>query len=435
MSKIVLFWHRRDLRIDDNAGLYKALTSGNEVLPLFIFDRNILSALPDADDARVTFIHQEVTRLSGEYAGEGSSLLVKYGTPVEVWKELIREHEIRAVYTNRDYEPYARERDQEICELLQENGIEFIGAKDHVIFEKSEVVKDDGTPYLVFTPYFRKWKENMRGDTFRSVPSEEHLGNLYKTSAYPLPSLEEMGFEQSSLSIPSRRIPSDIISGYDKTRDYPAESGTTRLGVHLRFGTVSIRELAREAKSKNDVYLKELIWRDFYQMVLYHFPESPDKAIKPDYDRIEWENNEKHFEAWCEGRTGYPMVDAGMRELNATGYMHNRVRMITASFLTKHLLIDWRWGERYFAQKLLDFELASNVGGWQWASGSGCDAAPYFRIFNPESQLQKFDEKHKYTGKWIPELGTPEYPEPIVDHKAARERALSRYKEALNTSG
>ncbi|NVK03298.1 MAG: deoxyribodipyrimidine photo-lyase [Flavobacteriia bacterium] len=431
MSEIAIFWHRRDLRTDDNVGLFQALSSDLPVLPLFIFDSIILDKLEDEDDARVEFIHSELSKVKKAYEKAGGSLIVRHGKPIEVWKSICEEFNVKAVYTNRDYEPYAQGRDKEIYSFLSEKDIPFKGYKDHVIFEKSEVVKDDGDPYLVFSPYARKWLAAVTDNTFKSVDSSSKLDSLYQTDPLPMPSLEDLGFKSSEIDAPSKEVPKEIIDTYDKTRNFPAQNGTTKLSVHLRFGTISIRSLAREGQARNKTYLNELIWRDFYQMILFHHPKSPDEAIKPAYDHIEWETNEEHFKAWCEGRTGYPIVDAGMRELNETGYMHNRVRMIVASFLTKHLLLDWRWGERYFARKLLDYELASNVGGWQWASGSGCDAAPYFRIFNPTSQLEKFDKDLKYVKQWVPEYGTENYPKPIVDHKEARERALSRYKEGL----
>ncbi|NVK27730.1 MAG: deoxyribodipyrimidine photo-lyase [Flavobacteriia bacterium] len=432
MSSVSLFWHRRDLRIHDNAGLYKALKASTPVQPIFIFDSSILDKLEDEDDARVSFIYREIERLKSEYEKLGASLLVKYGTPIEVFKALVEEFDVSAVYTNRDYEPYARERDKSIHEFLKENDIDFIGAKDHVIFEKSEVVKDDGDPYLVYTPYSKKWKSQLQSDSFDEYDTLSLADNMHKVKAYKLLEISEMNFTHSTIEIPARQFPEKIIDGYAETRDIPSIQGTSRLSVHLRFGTISIRALAKFAQEHNEKYLNELIWRDFYQMILFHHPDSPDKAIKAKYDNIEWEHNEEHFNAWCEGRTGYPLVDAGMRELNETGFMHNRVRMVVASFLTKHLLLDWRLGERYFARKLLDFELASNVGGWQWASGSGCDAAPYFRIFNPESQLEKYDKNLKYVKRWVPEYGTEAYPKPIVVHKEARERALDRYKSGLN---
>ncbi|SFT91387.1 deoxyribodipyrimidine photo-lyase [Lishizhenia tianjinensis] len=429
-----IFWHRRDLRKDDNAGLYKALKSGDEVQPIFIFDTNILDELPKGDQ-RVLFIHQELERLKKEYQKEGGDLWVFYGTPASVYKELLQKHKIQKVYTNRDYEPYARERDATLHQFFSEHDVEFIGAKDHVIFEKDEVLKDDGTPYKVYTPYMRKWKECLNAFYASSYPTRKYISTLHQCEAQALISLEEMGFDsEQTQEFPSREFPKSIVKSYHDTRDIPAIKGTSRLSLHLRFGTISIRELSRFAQQHNEKYWNELIWRDFYQMILFHFPDSVNTAFKPEYDKVQWRNNKEEFELWCKGKTGYPMVDAGMRELNKTGFMHNRVRMVVASFLTKHLLIDWRWGEAYFAEKLLDFDLASNVGGWQWAASSGVDAQPYFRIFNPESQLQKFDKDERYIRKWIPEYGTSKYPSPMVEHKMARQRALDAYKFALNKS-
>ena len=428
----VLFWHRRDLRIDDNAGLYHALKEG-EVQPVFIFDNQILSKLP-ANDQRIIFIHQEIERLQSEYKALGSSLLICYGNPVELIPKLAIDTGAQLVYTNRDYEPYARERDKVIFDQLKRHGIDFKGAKDHVIFEKEEVVKLDGLPYTVFTPYSRKWREKLNEFYLKPYPTATYASSLAKSQYTEIPTLASMGFEGTkSVTFPDRTVELTKVNSYHTNRDIPSVDGTTRLSLHLRFGTISIRELARMANQHNATYLNELIWRDFYQMIIFHFPHSATNSFKKQYDAIPWENNEIHFQAWCEGKTGYPLVDAGMRELNATGFMHNRVRMVVASFLTKHLLLDWRLGETYFAEKLLDFELASNSGGWQWAAGSGCDAAPYFRVFNPTSQQEKFDKNFSYIKKWVPEFGTPAYPPPIVEHKFARERAIERYKNALKS--
>ena len=368
----------------------------------------------------------------------GSSLLVRYGKPEEVWAKLLEEYNIQAVYTNKDYESYAKARDNSIQQLLTEKGIPFHAYKDHVIFEELEITKKDGLPYTVFTPYSRKWKEKLQSkkmgsDLFylKSYPNQRYQQNYLQQPQSSIPSLSEMGFEASSITIPSKTVAQGIIKNYDKNRDYPALDATSRLGIHFRFGTISIREKARKALALNETFLNELIWRDFYAQILANFPKVENYAFRPAYDLIEWRNDETEFKAWCEGQTGYPIVDAGMRELNASGHMHNRVRMVVASFLTKHLLIDWRWGEAYFAQKLLDFDLASNNGGWQWAAGSGTDAAPYFRIFNPTSQQEKFDKEFKYIKKWVKEYGTDAYPKPIVDHKMARERCLEVYKAGL----
>ena len=425
-----VFWFRRDLRLQDNAGLFHALKESEEVLPVFIFDSEILEKLEDKADLRVAFIHQSLTLIQRQLEDLGSTLLVLHGYPLEIFKELTP----KAVYTNHDYEPYARSRDAQVKEILESKGVVFKTFKDQVIFEKGEVTKDDGKPYTVFTPYSRKWKSKLEELALKSFATEKYFDHFKKIVPIALPTLKEIGFQETSFNFPERLVKQSIVEQYDKQRNFPAIAGTTKLSVHLRFGTVSIRKLAQLALEKNETWLNELIWRDFYHMILWHFPQVETKAFKPAYDKIEWRNNEKEFKIWCEGKTGYPIVDAGMRELNATGFMHNRVRMITASFLTKHLLIDWRWGEAYFAKKLLDFDLAANNGGWQWAASSGCDAAPYFRVFNPQLQTEKFDPKMEYIKKWVPEFGTTSYPKPIVDHKLARERVLRVYKEALGST-
>lgn len=430
MCKINVFWFRRDLRSTDNCGLYHALKADLPVLPLFIFDTNILSRLRNTSDARVTFIHDALKNLNREFKNFSSYLLVKQGSPEEVFADLVKTFEIQSVFTNRDYEPYAKNRDLQVKNYLENNEIKFHSFKDHVLLESEEVLKEDGKPYTVFTPYSRKWIEKF--DPNISYPSEDLLNNLYKGQEVEMLSLEELGFSRSDKQIPSPSVSVSTIRNYDKNRDFPGlEGGTSKLGIHFRFGTISIREKAAKALKLNRTFLNELIWRDFYATILDQFPYVVGHAFKPQYDQIEWLNDETAFEKWCTGMTGYPLVDAGMRELNATGYMHNRVRMVTASFLTKHLLIDWRWGEQYFAAQLLDFDLASNNGGWQWAAGSGTDAAPYFRIFNPTAQQEKFDPECVYVKRWIPELGTSKYPKPIVDHKFARERCLNVYKAGL----
>jgi deoxyribodipyrimidine photo-lyase len=432
MNNKALFWHRRDLRIEDNAGLYKALKSGLKVQAIFIFDQNILEKLPK-NDQRVLFIHQEIKRLKEEYQQLGSDIKVFYGKPLELLPRIVKEHGIEKVFTNRDYEPYALERDASIFESLKSLHCEFIGAKDHVIFEKNEVLKDDGLPYTIFTPYSRKWKAKLNDFYLSSYPTLKYSKNLQESALQELIPLQEMGFESNQLFPFPERLPDEkIITNYSQQRDIPAVRGTSKLSVHLRFGTISIRQLAQQAVNLNESYLNELIWRDFYQMIIFQFPHSVKNSFKKQYDKIVWEKDETNFKAWCDGKTGYPLVDAGMRELNQTGFMHNRVRMVVASFLTKHLLIDWRLGETYFAEKLMDFDLASNIGGWQWAASSGCDAAPYFRVFNPSLQQEKFDKQLTYIKKWVPEFGTSSYPAPIVDHKFARERVLDRFKQALN---
>lgn len=432
MKPIVnIFWFRRDLRLEDNAGLYHALKSGKPVLPVFIFDRAILDELEDRKDKRVQFIHQSLDALQNNLTRLGSTLDTRYGYPLEIYKQLLQEYTVENVFANHDYEPYGRQRDNEIAGLLKENGIAFHTYKDQVIFEKDEIVKDNGSPYTVFTAYSRKWKETLNDFYLKSYPVKKYFNLFFSKSPKDIPSLESMKFGKTGARFPVAVWEKNSIRNYGKQRDFPGVAGTTRLSIHLRFGTISIRELARKAGALNESFLNELIWRDFFQMILWHFPQVVQRSFKPVYDKIEWRNNEKEFKAWCKGQTGYPMVDAGMRELNKTGYMHNRARMITASFLVKHLLVDWRRGEAYFAQKLNDYDLAANNGGWQWAAGCGCDAAPYFRIFNPSLQAKKFDPELKYIRKWVPELETPAYPAPIVEHEWARKRCFEVYSKAL----
>ena len=447
-TPISIHWFRRDLRLDDNAGFYRALRGDHPVLPLFIFDKNILDKLPTRD-ARVEFLQRTVEDLQRDLRGQRGDLIVRYGTPEQVWRDLLEEYPIGTVYTNHDYETYAKERDGRIEDLLAERDIPFRTYKDHVIFEKSEVVKNDGNPYVVFTPYKNKWLEKLTSrapvgsktseetDTFylQPYPNRAYFGNLFPTSEpLPMPSLADMGFEPTNTHIPPVRVADELIRHYDETRNFPAIEGTSRLGIHLRHGTVSIRAKARRARALNDTFLVELVWRDFYAQILHHFPHVETAPFRAKYEAIPWRDDEDDFQRWCDGTTGYPIVDAGMRELNETGYMHNRVRMIVASFLTKHLLLSWQWGESYFAEKLLDYDLASNNGGWQWAAGCGTDAQPYFRVFNPESQMKKFDKNKVYIRRWVPEFGTDAYPAPMVEHKMARERAISTYKRALTGS-
>lgn len=432
-EKVAIFWFRRDLRLEDNAGLYHALKSGYSVLPMFIYDTDILDRLEDKSDKRVDFIHQSLANLHQNLVDFGSTLCMKHGKPIEVWKQLLSDFDIAEVYTNHDYEKSAIMRDKEIGELLNAHAVPFYTYKDQAIFEKNEVLSGSGGPYTVFTPYSRKWKETLSDFYLKPYPTEKYFQNFIKTQAFEQLTLEQIGFKKTDLIIPANELREDLIKKYDELRDIPSIKGTSRLSVHLRFGTVSIRKLAHKALQLNEKWLNELIWRDFYMNILWHFPHVCDgKAFRLEYDKIVWRNNEEEFKRWCEGKTGYPIVDAGMRELNATGFMHNRVRMVTSSFLIKHLLIDWRWGEAYFAQKLLDFDFSANNGGWQWAASSGCDAAPYFRIFNPTSQTQKFDPQLVYIKKWIPELSSFEYPKPIVEHTFARDRVLKAYKTALD---
>jgi deoxyribodipyrimidine photo-lyase len=433
--KVNIIWFRRDLRLTDHAALYHALTDNHPVLPIFIFDRNILDKLDDKADRRIAFIHAALEEMQNQLREAGSSLEVYDGFPVEVYKMLLEKYSIEKVFTNHDYEPYALEREAAVEKLLGEHGASLHTCKDQVIFEKDEVMKDDGKPYTVFTPYSKKWKARLTGFYLKPFPTEKYFDHFYKQPPVTIPSLESMGFRSVDKLFPSRQLQDDVIAHYAENRNFPAlENGTSKMGVHLRFGTVSIRALAKRAWQLNETYLNELIWRDFYHMILWHFPQvGKGKSFKPAYEMIEWRNNEKEFQQWCDGMTGYPIVDAGMRELNASGFMHNRVRMIAASFLTKHLLIDWRWGEAYFAQKLLDFDLAANNGGWQWASSSGCDAAPYFRVFNPALQTEKFDRDLKYIKKWVPEFRELSYPKPIVQHELARKRVLEAYAKALKS--
>ncbi len=431
--RVNIIWFRRDLRLTDNAALYHALRAGEPVVPIFIFDKNILYKLDNKADRRVEFIHAALTGMQEELVAMGSTLHVHYDTPQQAWQQLLQQYKIGAVFTNHDYEPYAAERDTAIKALLEKQGATFHTYKDQVIFETDEVLKDDGKPYTVFTPYSRKWKSKLSEFYLKSYPVEKYYQSFYRQKPIAIPSLISMGFQAVDLPFPPKQVAKEVLQQYGKNRDFPAlQHGTSKMGVHLRFGTVSIRELATQALKLSEVYLNELIWRDFYHAILWHFPQvGKGKAFKPAYDHIQWRNNEAEFSAWCKGETGYPIVDAGMRELNATGYMHNRVRMIVASFLTKHLLIDWRWGEAYFAEKLLDFDLAANNGGWQWASGSGCDAAPYFRVFNPTLQTEKFDKQLHYIRKWVPEFEGFGYTKPIVPHDIARKRALEVYGAAL----
>jgi len=428
--QVNIFWFRRDLRLEDNAGLYHALSSINPVVPLFIFDTDILNGL-ERDDPRVTFIYENLEAIDQELKKFSSGLLVRYGNPLNVFMELVKTYRVTEVFANRDYEAYGIQRDNEMEAFLETKSIRFSTFKDHVIFEKDEIVKADRTPYTVYTPYMKRWMERFSNTSIPYFDVSSLKSGFFKGVLPPLPSLEALGFTRSNIVIPPFRTEEQRIKDYQNTRDFPAKPGTTRIGAHLRFGTVSIRELVKQVNIPQQTFLKELIWREFFMQILFHFPQVVTRSFKPAYDKIEWLNNKDHFEQWCRGETGYPLVDAGMRELSATGFMHNRVRMVTASFLCKHLLTDWRWGEAWFAKKLLDYELASNNGNWQWAAGTGCDAAPYFRVFNPAEQQRKFDPEMQYIKKWIPEINTSGYPQPIVDHKTARDRALRAYKTAL----
>lgn len=431
MEKVAVFWFRRDLRLDDNRGLFEALKASSRVLPLFIFDDDIIRGLP-SDDHRVAFIHDTLAGMYEQLQKLGSGMLVRKGRPHEVFLQLMNDYAIEAVYANGDHEPYGQLRDEKVRAVLDARGIPFFTGIDHLVFDKHQILKTDGTPYIVYTPYSKQWKEALNSSHVNKFDSGSLLSNLYKGALDAFTGPEQLGFTKASISLPQMDISQDRIQAYDQTRDIPSLAGTTFVGLYLRFGTISIRDLVKKALAWNGVYLNELIWREFFAMILWHYPHVVSQSFRQEYDRIQWRNNEMEFERWKEGTTGFPMVDAGMRQLNQTGYMHNRVRMITASFLTKQLLVDWRWGEAYFAEKLFDYELSSNNGGWQWSAGTGCDAAPYFRIFNPVTQQKKFDPEGRFVRKWIPELGTSRYPDPMIDLNAARERCLKAYKEALS---
>ena len=431
MAKKSIFWFRRDLRLEDNSGLFHALSESDEVVAVFVFDKNILSRLEDKEDKRVVFIHETLKRLNDVLLKKGSSFLIRYGDPVQIIPELVKQENADAVFFNRDYEPYALEREKKVESELQKRKVSFLGFKDQVIFEPNEVLKDDGLPYTVFTPFSRKWKIKRQQKKIPNFPSEDYLNKFSKRNGEDIMALQEIGFKEIKFDFPSKDLLEETLLHYSNLRDFPSKDATSRLSVHLRFGTVSIRKLVLLSENLSEAWLNELIWREFYKVILYHFPHVLYSSFKPNYDRIPWLNNMEYFTLWCEGKTGIPIVDAGMRELNETGFMHNRVRMIVASFLTKNLLIDWRLGEAYFASKLLDFDLSANNGGWQWAASSGCDAAPYFRVFNPLEQEKKFDPNREYIRRWVPEIDSYEYPDPIVDLKTSRERAINTYKLAL----
>ena len=425
-----VFWFRRDLRLDDNLGLNAALSSGLKVIPIFIFDTEIINKL-EKNDLRIKMIHAALVKLNDAMLGNRCNVGMYLGNPKAVFESLLKKYKIKSVYTNRDYEPYALERDKSIKSFLEKKNVTYKSFKDQVIFEKDEVVKDDGNPYKVYTPYSRKWIETLNARGFETCKSETKL-NCLASLELPYLTLKEIGFDEKKFDIPLFNIDFKTIEKYEETRNFPYLNSTSRIGAHLRFGFVSIRKLVEKAhKKSNKTYLKELIWREFFMQILWHFPYTQEKSFKPKYDRIKWLNNDEEFKKWCEGNTGYPLVDAGMRELNQTGFMHNRVRMLVGSFLCKHLLIDWRWGEKYFAKKLLDYEMSSNVGNWQWVAGCGVDASPYFRIFNPKEQIKKFDKDFKYIKKWVPEFQSSLYPKEIIDHKFARNRCLETFKAAV----
>lgn len=431
-SEISIFWFRRDLRLTDNAGLFHALKSNTNVLPLFIFDADILGQL-DSDDRRVPFIHKTVLSLKEQLIQKNTDLIIKYGNVYEVFESLSKTYKINSIYLNADYEPKTILRDQTVFHWAQSKGIKFVSFKDHVIFEKNEIQTELQKPYTVYTPYKNKWLKSVSKFYLKSYPVENYLDHLFKTKITdPVPRLGDMKFTDLNLQYPGVAVTAQLLKNYAVNRDFPAKDCTSKLGIHLRFGTVSPRELARLAQKNSDVWLSELIWRDFFTQILFHFQHVENSSFRPSYEKIKWRESKEDFERWKSGQTGYPLVDAGMRELNSTGYMHNRVRMVTASFLTKHLLMHWSHGERYFAKKLLDYDLAANNGNWQWAAGTGCDAAPYFRVFNPTAQLEKFDKDLVYVKKWVPEFGTSKYVSEIVEHAFARNRALAEYKKGLS---
>ena len=422
---VSVFWFRRDLRLDDNRGLFEALNSPFPVLPIFIFDSEITDEL-DKDDARITFIYDSLNKMSIQLGVRSSSIYCTKGDPIAVWRDLLNKYNVKSVYANEDYEPYAIKRDQEVAQLLHQKDIQFNLFKDQVIFAKGEVLKGDKTPYTVFTPYKNKWLELFATESLQDYTS--HSNSNFLKGEIPFPEISDLGFTRSSIKVLNYKL--DQLDDYETARNFPAKNKTSYLSPHLRFGTVSVRKVILKIID-NKTFVSELIWREFFMQILYHFPKVVGNNFKRKYDGVQWRNNPQEFETWKNGQTGYPIVDAGMRELNTTGYMHNRVRMVVAGFLCKHLLIDWRWGEAYFAKQLLDFELSSNNGNWQWSAGTGCDSAPYFRIFNPTEQVKKFDAERTYLKKWIPELDTFDYPAPMVDHKSARARALEAYKKGL----
>ena len=428
-DKISVFWFRRDLRLEDNVGLFHALQSDSPVLPIFIFDTDILERLEDKKDRRVDYIHQALSDIHKTLKEHDANLHTYWDKPLEVFKMLSENYDVQEVFCNRDYEPRTIQRDTEIYNFYKSQNIPFKAYKDQVIFDKTDILKKDSTPYVVYTPYSKQWQAKLESKDYTSV--KPNYSNLFQEASADILSLKDIGFVKTDMVFEEPKLESSIIDTYDKLRDYPAKQGTTKLGIALRFGTISVRKCVAFALVHNQTWLSELIWREFFMQILYHYPKVVRHSFREKYDQIQWRNNEVEFSLWCEGKTGYPIVDAGMRQLNKTGYMHNRVRMVVASFLCKHLLIDWRWGEAYFAQKLNDYDLSANNGNWQWAAGTGCDAAPYFRVFNPELQTKRFDNDLKYIRKWVPELATPTYPKPIVEHTFARERALRVYGEGL----
>ncbi len=431
-EKINVFWFRRDLRLNDNTALYHALQSGKKVLLLFIFDVEILSHLPK-NDRRVAFIHQELAQINEQLKKYQTSIYCFHKNPLQAFEELTKQYIIDKVFCNHDYEPKAIARDNEVISFLENHLIGFESYKDQVIFEKHDVIKSDNYPYTVYTPYSKKWRAKLAEEPFQQLASEDCLSQVFLINK-DLPSLESLGFEKVNHCFSPKNISFSLLKDYHLKRDFPALNAGSQLSIHLRFGTISVRELVLKAIETNDTWLSELIWREFFMQIIYHFPHVEKQSFRAKYDQIVWENDEEKFEKWCQGKTGYPLVDAGMRELNATGNMHNRVRMVVASFLCKHLLIDWRWGEAYFAMHLNDYDLSANNGNWQWAAGCGCDAAPYFRVFNPTIQAEKFDKNGEYIRKWVEDLSELSYPAPIVNHAIARDKAIATYKKYLDVN-
>ena len=474
-SSYALVWFRRDLRDFDHAALYHALKAHTHVYCAFVFDTDILDALPDRADRRVEFIWESVRELQQALRSQGGDLIVLHACAKEAIPALAVKLKASAVYSNRDYEPAAVARDAEVAAKLANHDIAFHQYKDQVIFEQDEVLTQAGKPYGVFTPYKNAHLKKLNDFYLQAYPVDRYRQHLAAADKTDMPTLESMGFARTNLA--EMKLPTGMSGGqqlfaefqermarYKDARDFPAVKGPSYLSVHLRFGTVSIRHLARTAWQQHnagaETWLNELIWRDFYFQVLHHHPQvAAGRAFKLEFDAIAFPNQQALFDAWCEGRTGYPLVDAAMRQLNQTGYMHNRLRMVTASFLVKDLLIDWRWGERYFAERLIDFDLAANNGGWQWAASTGCDAQPWFRIFNPVTQSEKFDAQGKFIRKYVPELAAchekeihapwlmpplrqqslglvigKDYPAPVVEHSVQREKALALYKNASSTA-
>ena len=469
-QQAALVWFRRDLRCEDHAALHAALTAHRQVFCTFVFDTDILERLPSRHDRRVEFIWASVRELALRLKAAGGGLTVLHGSAQVEVPALAARLGVGAVYANHDYEPQAVARDQHVARSLKEHGIAFWTRKDQVIFEKDEVLTRGGTPFSVFTPYKKAWLAKIEPYFVKSYPVDRWCARLAAPPEAHMPSLAVLGFASTdldSLGIApgmsgARSLFEDFmarIHAYDERRDFPAVKGPSYLSVHLRFGTISVRELARAALEAPGTgpaaWLNELVWRDFYFMILHHFPHVVHRAFRAAFDALSFENDERLFAAWCEGRTGYPLVDAAMRQLNRTGYMHNRLRMLTASFLVKDLLVDWRWGERYFAERLNDFDLAANNGGWQWAASTGCDAQPYFRIFNPVTQSRRFDPDGRFIRRYVTELagcddaaihapwlmGSEEqkkagviigtdYPAPVIDHGEARRKALALYARA-----